>query len=193
MTIQFIPWVRSSSLEELQQATASNDGIVPGMCAIVDNDRRYWRCTDATDNGSTWIPGRANVVPPPMGMPLPVCFQDDSTYTKTGVTISNQVITEPICTLDHDGAIVEIDVRVVSSRMDILGTSYYRRIRKVFQRTLGLVSILDTIWDTGAGLLGTSTLTVVNNKPTLRCNGVLLMNASWTYTVSVCGDGITCS
>jgi len=192
MAVQFIPWVRASSLVELQQATASNDGIVPGMCAIVDNDRRYWRCTEADDNGSTWLPGRSNAAPPWSGMSLPVCFQDDATYTKTGVTISNQVITEPICTLDYDGAIVEIDVRVVSSRTDILGTSYYRRLRKVFQRTLGFVSIMDTIWDTGAGLLGTATLTVVDNKPTLRCNGVLLMNASWTYTVSVCGDGITC-
>lgn len=192
MAVQFIPWVRASSITELQQATAANDGIVPGMCAIVDNDRRYWRCITSDNNGSTWRPGRSNVAPPPIEGPLPVCFQDDFTYTKIATTVGTQVVDEQICTLAHDGAIVEIDICVVSSQIDILGASYYRRLRKVFRRTLGLVSILDTIWDTGAGLLGTSTLIVANNTPTLRCTGALLTTASWTFRVSVCGDGILC-
>lgn len=189
MTVQFISVVHADTLQDLAKANNVSDGISVGMCAMVKDDRRHWQCTYVDDKGSSWVPGRNNVMPP-MGGDLPKPYQDDPTFTKTGTTVGAEVIEEPICTLAIDGAIVEIDVRIVSCRLDVLGASYYRRIRKVFQRTLGTVSLLDTIWEAGAGLLGKAELVVSDNKPTLRLTGALLTTAGWTYTVTVCGEGI---
>lgn len=190
MTIKFVPVVYASSLQELQKANSVTDGIKMDMVAFVQEDRRYWLCTSADEKGSEWRAGRSNVLPPPIKKPLPTAYQDDPTFMRTGVTVGAQVIDDPICTLAMDGAIVEIDARIVSCQTDILGASYYRRIRKVFRRTLGTVSVFDTIWDEGAGLLGTAALSVISNKPTLRLTGAFLTTAHWTYTVTVCGDGI---
>lgn len=190
MSVLFLPIAFTETLSELSQATTVSDGIEAGMYAFVADDRRYWLCTFADQNGSTWRPGRPRVLPPPMGAPESAMYQDDPMFTKTAVTVGTQSIEDVVCSLIDDGSIVEVDVRVVSQQTDVLGASYYRRIRKVFKKSVGTVSVLDTVWDAGAGLLGSATLSVVNNKPTIQLNGVLLTTVSWTYTVTVCGCGI---